>query len=323
MNNAHFKPVPIDEVLAHPKIEVDTYLKLGESKFIVIAKAGSTNAHEQISKYKSKSVQYLWVRQDDFATLIRQTISVAGMVVSQDVDASSKLTVVLQAADAVYKELSTLGFNDIVYSHARMVSEATMTLVHTNPQIASIIEKFTQIKGETGEHCMMVSMLSGMLGVLHGWTKPMTLEKLALGGLLHDVGKTKLPKEIADKPVWLLSKDERLIYQSHVELGRQMLSEVKGMPDDVLLVVMEHHELGDGSGFPRGLRDIQISPLARVVGLANEFVETITRGNAPMTEKAIRRVIEDFDSNKQHLFNRDALKALKKMIDKDLKQVAG
>ena len=319
------RPVHIDQILAQQRMDVDVYIRLGETKFILVAKAGLGNPVEQLAKYKGKNVHYLWVREADFATMVRQTISVAGMVVQQKgVGDASKLTVIEQAATAVFKECESMGLNELVYGHAKMVTEATIVLIDSNPQLAKLSQLYQSADPDLARHSMMVSVVSVMLGVGHNWIKAGTLEKLALGGFLHDIGKTKLPDEILKKHSTQLTSDERIIYKSHCEVGKQMVSSIKDVPDDVLLMIYEHHEYADGSGFPKGIKDFQMSPLARVVALANEYVQTLESRAHKNSAHAARRVYEEIEVSRGFKFNRDAMKALKKMLEvEDKSQAAG
>ncbi len=319
-----YKPVSIDEVMSKPRIFVDLYIQLSEQKYVLIAKAGTNTPAEHLAKYKSKKVQYLWVNADDYATLVAQSISVAGMLVGErKVSDINKLAVIEEAFSAVIKEIGIIGMSPQVLAHAKLVNDATLTMVGGNPSLSGLIEKFGMLKGDQAKHSLMVSLVATMIGVGQNWIKPSTLEKLALGGLLHDIGKLKLPVGIVQKPAAKMTHDDKVIYQSHPEVGRQMVTAVRDIPDDVVLVVYEHHELADGSGFPRGLKDFQTSPLARVVAVANAFASAVSQQEGPINERSAMKALEFIEVQRPNSFNRDAMKALRKLLEADEKQAAG
>jgi putative nucleotidyltransferase with HDIG domain len=324
MDTQKMHPILIDELLSKPKVLVDLYVQLSDAKYVMIAKAGTSTSPEHLRKFKGKGVVYLYVKPDDFLALVKQSISVAGMTVgNKAVSNLSKLNVIEEALGSVYREMATIGVNEQVLMHAKLVTEATMTVVAGSPQLSDLIEKFGNLGNTRPRHAMMVSMVAAMLGQGHEWIKTATLEKLALGGLLHDIGKMKLPPDMAKMEPQRMSHDEKVIYKSHPELGRQLLAGVKGLPDDVLLIIFEHHEYSDGSGFPRGLKDFQISPLARVAALANGFADIVTTGGKVLNERSARKAVEEIEFQKSMLYNKDAVRALKRLVDGDPMKKAG
>ncbi|MBK4738344.1 HD-GYP domain-containing protein [Noviherbaspirillum pedocola] len=111
-----------------------------------------------------------------------------------------------------------------------------------------------------------------------------------LAGLLHDIGKMAVPNGILDKPGTLTDEEFRVI-KSHPVAGHRILSKGSGVPASALDVVLHHHEKIDGSGYPHGLADAQISRLARM-GAVCDVYDALT-SNRPYKEgwcptKAIR-----------------------------------
>lgn len=129
---------------------------------------------------------------------------------------------------------------------------------------------------ETTFHAMNVSVLSILLGRALKFDEPQ-LASLGLGALLHDIGKLELPDRLRWRDDHAPAVERRL-FQGHaghgVALGKKM-----GLPADVLDVIAQHHEHSDGSGYPSGLKGEQIKPLARVVGLVNQYDNLCNAGN--------------------------------------------
>jgi len=91
-----------------------------------------------------------------------------------------------------------------------------------------------------------------------------------LGGLLHDVGKIGIPDEILKKMDKLTREEFQEIYR-HPQIGYKIVENVSFHSRDVLKAIIEHHERLDGSGYPLGLRDNEISMIGRIMAVADSF----------------------------------------------------
>jgi putative nucleotidyltransferase with HDIG domain len=96
------------------------------------------------------------------------------------------------------------------------------------------------------------------------------VREAGLAGLLHDIGKMTVPNGILDKPGTLTEEEFRVI-KSHPVSGYRILSNGSGVPKSALDVVLHHHEKIDGSGYPRGLMEAQISRLARMAAVCDVY----------------------------------------------------
>ena len=96
------------------------------------------------------------------------------------------------------------------------------------------------------------------------------LRDLAMGGLLCDVGKLRLPDELLSRPGLLHEADWKVL-RSHVDEGSRIVETTGGLSSNVIDMVAHHHERHDGSGYPRGLRGAQIPIFARIIGLIDSY----------------------------------------------------
>lgn len=117
------------------------------------------------------------------------------------------------------------------------------------------------------------SALSVLIAKEMGWTKPGNIEKLALAAFLRDVGLKEIPKELVDKNRHEMTAEEVTIWETHSYRGAQILLSLPEMPSEVVAVALEHHENSIGQGFPRRIRDSKMNPFAKIVALADIFVD--------------------------------------------------
>ena len=125
-------------------------------------------------------------------------------------------------------------------------------------------------------HCVNVTILSLLLGKAMGFGAD-ALGDLGTAALLHDMGKQQLPDRVRFREEHFTPAEHKL-YQSHVGQGTQVGKALK-LPANALLGISQHHEMVDGSGFPLGLKDDKISPLAKVLALVNRYDNLCNPGN--------------------------------------------
>lgn len=101
------------------------------------------------------------------------------------------------------------------------------------------------------------------------------LNVIALGALLLDVGKIRLPDEMLRKPD-KLDEGETMLMRRHIELGLDILSESRDLDQRVKEMVAHHHERYNGGGYPRGLKGSQIPVFGRVAGIVDAYDAMIT-----------------------------------------------
>ncbi len=108
-----------------------------------------------------------------------------------------------------------------------------------------------------------------------------SLDSLALGGLLLDLGKSKIPGSILDKASSLDTNEFRIV-KKHVALSLDMVRRTPGINADVIAMIEGHHERHDGTGYPRGLKGNEIPVFGRIAGIVDSFdAMTTPRAYAP------------------------------------------
>lgn len=96
------------------------------------------------------------------------------------------------------------------------------------------------------------------------------LQNVLFAALLHDIGKIGMADEILDKPVALLTREQRAEYVRHAERGQHALMQIEQLRD-AALIIRHHHECFDGSGFPDRLTGLAIPIGARIIAVADEY----------------------------------------------------
>jgi putative nucleotidyltransferase with HDIG domain len=161
----------------------------------------------------------------------------------------------------------------------------------------------------TAEHCLNVCILAIAFGRHLGMSEA-DLERLGMCGLLHDVGKMRVPPEVLNKTSSLTEK-EFDIMKAHSIHGRNLLMASPGIPNSTIDVAYSHHEKVDGSGYPRGLKSAGISELAKIISIVDAYdamtADRCYSPSMPSTE-ALKNIFKDRGS---HFDERLALEFIK------------
>ena len=131
------------------------------------------------------------------------------------------------------------------------------------------IETVRAHHGGTFQHCLLVT------GAAVAYAQEADLPEadrttLTMAALLHDIGKAQIPNAILDKPGGLTAAELALVRQ-HPRIGADYLLNQRGVPADVIDVVLHHHEYLDGSGYPEGLSARRIGRLTRIVTVCDVY----------------------------------------------------
>ena len=117
-------------------------------------------------------------------------------------------------------------------------------------------------------HSLRVSNFASTVAQEMGLS-PAAVQRIRLGGLLHDVGKIGIPDNILNKPS-KLTDEEYHIVMDHPSIGDHIMHQVHRL-EKVIPGMIQHHERLDGSGYPYGLKEDEISTAAKIIAVADVF----------------------------------------------------
>ena len=147
--------------------------------------------------------------------------------------------------------------------------EAMVDSVVRNPSAFTWLKEMKRRDSYVYHHALGCSIWAASFG-RHLGLERAELQTLALGGLLCDVGKIRLPPELLTKKE-VLSDEEFALVKHHVEQGLEILAQVEGVSPKIIEIVATHHERHDGSGYPRGLKGSEIPIYGRIMGLVDSY----------------------------------------------------
>lgn len=137
------------------------------------------------------------------------------------------------------------------------------------------IETVRRHHSQTYQHCLLVTGVAVAFGQHLGFSQA-DRNRLAFAGMLHDIGKARVPIALLEKPA-PLTDAEAAVLRRHPELGVDTLKNTTGLEPQMLDVVLHHHEYLDGSGYPHGLSGDEISDFVRIATICDVFGALIER----------------------------------------------
>ncbi len=294
----------------------DIYIRLSKSKFVKIFQSGSKFTKEEYEKYMvRRQINYFYIKKtecQEFLTKLNQDLS--QLIQDSSVGDQELFQNVNDIQEVVGQLSGKLGFTEEVQDLVKKNMKLTMKAIGQSKKLTKIISD-SQLKGKNylSSHSVMMASVACSIAAEMKWTSDRTFEKLVLASLLHDIhfqnpdlAKLGKKSEIESVKESLSEEDYKLIMGHPIKCANllKMMSEV---PSDVDIIVLQHHEYPDGTGFPKGLLAHQISPLSALLIISHELVET-------MIKKRLNFTLTEFLTSHAHLFTSAAFKKIGKAL---------
>lgn len=192
-----------------------------------------------------------------------------------------------------------------------LLLEAGTTLareISKTPSVMFSLERVRTWDEYSYVHSLNVALLSGFLATVLFRGDVRAVELLTIGGLLHDLGKAVIPREILNKP-GSLDAGEYEIVKRHPAEGER-LARASGVQDErILSLVMTHHERWNGTGYPSKLKGEDIPFLGRITAVADVF-DALTSRRVYKEAYTNNRAIGTILCETQHKFDRRIVRVL-------------
>ena len=195
---------------------------------------------------------------------------------------------------------------DLDYVRTQTVSEQLQVKADRETMDIMNLMRYPDYDSYTIGHSVRVSTLALTVGREMGWPEHM-LGELASAGLLHDLGKAKVPDEILYKP-GKLDAEERTLAESHADIGARLLMARPDVSPLVVAGAWGHHIRHDGGGYPKMPKWAVLSPIAGLIQVCDVF-EALTAARPYKNPMPPRRAFEIILKDRT-AFNPNALVAL-------------
>ena len=154
------------------------------------------------------------------------------------------------------------------------IANELMKAIDDNDAIAVDISELKVSDEYTFKHSVDVATMSMIIAKKLGLPKEQIYD-IGIAGLLHDIGKSKIPNEVLNKP-GRLTDEEFEVMKQHSVYGYRILQEKKDIKEEIKMAVLQHHEKTNAKGYPMGVEGEKICPFAKIISVADIYDALVT-----------------------------------------------
>lgn len=176
-------------------------------------------------------------------------------------------------------------------SELKIVSGMLYDEIMKNGSIISYMWKMNNADEYTYNHSVNVALYSLFISRWLGYSEE-EIKNVIRAGLLHDVGKLKIPRSILNKKGKLTAEEYELI-KTHTSIGYELSAGITNLDEEIRKAILCHHEREDGSGYPKGLKGRELNDYSKIVAVADVY-DALTSERAYKKKATPFQAIETF-----------------------------
>ena len=298
---ADYQPISLRLLKRFTSSPVNLYIKLSDKKYLCIFHSGSKYTDQDILKYEMKQVEQFWCKKEDNEAYTGHCINALAGQMQETIkkgNVADTQAIQMDLHQVIHQQMVQLGITQHTCEVIAQSLEATVQVISSSK--GKLAELFFNLKADGRfiyHHSLMANYIAGAILDNSEWRTKDTMMKISLASFMHDIAIED--NELAEKfdlsynMLEDLSEDDNKSYQGHAFQGAEMLKEMSNMPADVDVIVSQHHELPDGSGFPRGLSALHISPLSATFIIAHRLTEKLY--NQDVSSKHLQKMLKEME----------------------------
>jgi putative nucleotidyltransferase with HDIG domain len=247
------------------------------------------DAHEPYSILALSALPEVWIRDEDIHKfrLHVEALFVQKSPLLKELPLEARASLIRSSAIHVMDDIFAEPSEENIKRGTQVVGSMVYTLMK-DPNAYQLLSKLSAHDPYTLQHSVGTAVHSIMLAKKMGMKTEEELNAAGIAGLLHDVGKVKVKKEIINKngPLEELGWEEM---RQHSLEGYNIVKDNPNVPEAAKLAILEHHEDKNGSGYPHGKKGSEVGLLSKIVCIADIF-------NALTTDRTYSKARNVFDA---------------------------
>jgi HD-GYP domain-containing protein (c-di-GMP phosphodiesterase class II) len=316
-----FCKVNISFFFSTKSVFCDIYLKVNDKKYIKIFNRFDQIEFKDIKKYNNKNIQYLYVRENDFSSIMKKLLEELRPIFESDSHAlvlgsqSLNSSFSIQLQETVSESIQKLGLSGEAVEMANLAINSTLNLVEDQKEIYSVLEEIIKGNNYVSEHSFLLTYIGCSILAESPYAHPDNNLAISVSAFFHDIylqdeeqARIQNKEEFRFKTLGITERDEVL---EHPQKASKLVSKIDGIPPESQVIILQHHENYNGTGFPNGIDFKNMSPLSAIFNVAHELAsyvydsgrnpeniedivrdlaQTYTRGNYKMAIQAAQKV---------------------------------
>ncbi|MBC7692560.1 MAG: HD domain-containing protein [Methylotenera sp.] len=280
MADKNFLSILLNQVVVGDPLPTSVYVFIN-FRFITFRTEGDTIDRMTYDRLEFRKVKTLFIAEEDKGKFAQWSAQRAAEEVPLKLSAKDEKFRAVR--DDVHRKTMDIFLSSHPDKIVAQTLESSKRLVDEVMKYPFAVKPLSLLQGYskgTVDHSVNVSILSVYLAQQMGYTHQLILQHIGSGALLHDIGKPRVQIEDSDSKEKMEEK-----MKAHVDLGIALLDSEGKVPNEVKLIIAQHHEFNDGTGYPKKLKGGGIYDLARIVVIANAFDGLVADGQGTLVER--------------------------------------
>ena len=316
-NEADFCPIRTNLLIRATPLKSDIYIRLSKTKFVKMFKTGDEFDHRDLERYyQTKKVEYMYLRKAEMSEFIDKfRRELDELLAKTDLKQEEAVQAAEMSQEAIHELVHRVGFTEEVQELAKKNVELTLKTIGAHPKLSDLLKNVAQAGNYLSAHSTLLALVTCCVAKEMEWGSESTFSKLVLASYMHDISvadpalaQVNTLRELEDKKAGF---DEEMVkaYHLHPAKSADVVRSFKEIPADVDLIVQQHHERPNGSGFPRGLSHNYIAPLGAVFIVSHDLTQAIL-------DQKENFKLPDFVDEKKPFYNQGNFKKVMVALEK-------
>jgi response regulator RpfG family c-di-GMP phosphodiesterase len=292
-----FVRVKIERLFKSNDAACDYFIRLSAKKYVKVINKDDLYDSDLLEKYMNKGLKYFYNSEEDFSRVSEETIKVLTRDLQNDnLSEADALTSQCEALDYIGSSVSRMGISSAALDLGKKVASSSMNVIKKSEKLTSILKSLQDKNQDAYDHGLLISYVASAICHHMQWNTPATLEKISLAAIFHD---SKLSDNLVEihlrggNDFSDLEDSEEKLYKDHPIITAAELDKDESLPQGVAQIVEQHHEMPDGSGFPKKLQAQAITPMSSIFILAEAFVTEL--GSRDLTPEIFEEIETKFE----------------------------